>query len=115
MLPNFLRIAMTHLTPIRRAVLLTTLFASGLLTACGGGSDADFESAAGANESAQGLSTDSTEYEAVGLTDEISTAGWTTSADTIEQMTADAVREHAVFASKEHPADLCGDVTWLGS
>ena len=27
----------------------------------------------------------------------------------------DAVREHAVFASKEHPADLCGDVTWLGS
>jgi glyoxylase-like metal-dependent hydrolase (beta-lactamase superfamily II) len=27
----------------------------------------------------------------------------------------DAKREHAVFASKEHPADLCGDVTWLGS
>jgi glyoxylase-like metal-dependent hydrolase (beta-lactamase superfamily II) len=25
---------------------------------------------------------------------------------------ADARREHAVFASKEHPADLCGDVSW---
>jgi glyoxylase-like metal-dependent hydrolase (beta-lactamase superfamily II) len=24
-------------------------------------------------------------------------------------------REHAVFASKQHPADLCGDVTWEGS
>ncbi len=24
-------------------------------------------------------------------------------------------REYAVFASKEHPADLCGDVTWEGS
>jgi glyoxylase-like metal-dependent hydrolase (beta-lactamase superfamily II) len=23
-------------------------------------------------------------------------------------------REHAAFASKEHPADLCGDVTWEG-
>jgi glyoxylase-like metal-dependent hydrolase (beta-lactamase superfamily II) len=23
--------------------------------------------------------------------------------------------EYAVFASKPHPADLCGDVTWLGS
>jgi glyoxylase-like metal-dependent hydrolase (beta-lactamase superfamily II) len=28
---------------------------------------------------------------------------------------ADAKREHAVFASKDHPADLCGDVTWEGS
>jgi glyoxylase-like metal-dependent hydrolase (beta-lactamase superfamily II) len=27
----------------------------------------------------------------------------------------DSKREHAVFASKEHPADLCGDVTWEGS
>jgi hypothetical protein len=27
---------------------------------------------------------------------------------------ADAKREYAVFASKEHPADLCGDVTWVG-
>ena len=26
-----------------------------------------------------------------------------------------AKREHAVFASKEHPAGLCGDVTWEGS
>ncbi|MDP9236649.1 MAG: MBL fold metallo-hydrolase [Chloroflexota bacterium] len=26
----------------------------------------------------------------------------------------DAKREHAVFASKPHPADLCGDVTWGG-
>lgn len=25
----------------------------------------------------------------------------------------DARREHAVFASKEHPTDLCGDVTWM--
>jgi glyoxylase-like metal-dependent hydrolase (beta-lactamase superfamily II) len=25
---------------------------------------------------------------------------------------ADAKREYAVFASKEHPADLCGDVLW---
>lgn len=24
-------------------------------------------------------------------------------------------REYAVFASKQHPRDLCGDVTWLGS
>jgi hydroxyacylglutathione hydrolase len=24
-------------------------------------------------------------------------------------------REHAVFASREHPSDLCGDVTWEGS
>ncbi|MEX2158018.1 MAG: MBL fold metallo-hydrolase [Dehalococcoidia bacterium] len=24
-------------------------------------------------------------------------------------------REYAVFASREHPADLCGDVTWEGS
>jgi hydroxyacylglutathione hydrolase len=23
--------------------------------------------------------------------------------------------EYAVFASRQHPADLCGDVTWLGS
>ena len=28
---------------------------------------------------------------------------------------ADAKREHAVFASKPHPADLHGDVTWEGS
>jgi glyoxylase-like metal-dependent hydrolase (beta-lactamase superfamily II) len=28
---------------------------------------------------------------------------------------ADSKREHAMFASKEHPADLCGDVTWEGS
>ena len=27
---------------------------------------------------------------------------------------ADAVREYEVFASKAHPADLAGDVTWLG-
>ena len=27
----------------------------------------------------------------------------------------DAKREYAAFASKEHPADLCGDVTWSGS
>jgi glyoxylase-like metal-dependent hydrolase (beta-lactamase superfamily II) len=27
----------------------------------------------------------------------------------------DSKREHAVFASKEHPVDLCGDVTWEGS
>jgi glyoxylase-like metal-dependent hydrolase (beta-lactamase superfamily II) len=27
---------------------------------------------------------------------------------------ADAKREHAVFASKPHPADLSGDVTWEG-
>jgi hypothetical protein len=27
----------------------------------------------------------------------------------------DAKREYAVFASKEHAADLCGDVTWAGS
>ena len=27
----------------------------------------------------------------------------------------DAKREHAIFASKEHAADLCGDVTWEGS
>lgn len=27
----------------------------------------------------------------------------------------DSRREHAIFASKEHPADLCGDVTWEGS
>ncbi|HXH20684.1 MAG TPA: MBL fold metallo-hydrolase [Dehalococcoidia bacterium] len=27
----------------------------------------------------------------------------------------DAKREYAVFASKSHPPDLCGDVTWLGS
>jgi glyoxylase-like metal-dependent hydrolase (beta-lactamase superfamily II) len=27
----------------------------------------------------------------------------------------DAKREYAVFASKEHAADLCGDVTWEGS
>jgi glyoxylase-like metal-dependent hydrolase (beta-lactamase superfamily II) len=27
---------------------------------------------------------------------------------------ADAKREHAVFASKQHPADLSGDVTWEG-
>lgn len=27
---------------------------------------------------------------------------------------ADAKREHAVFASKQHPADLHGDVTWGG-
>jgi glyoxylase-like metal-dependent hydrolase (beta-lactamase superfamily II) len=27
---------------------------------------------------------------------------------------ADARREHAVFASKPHPADLSGDVTWEG-
>lgn len=27
----------------------------------------------------------------------------------------DSKREHAVFASKEHPADLSGDVTWEGS
>ena len=26
----------------------------------------------------------------------------------------DSKREYAVFASKEHPADLCGDVTWEG-
>ena len=25
-----------------------------------------------------------------------------------------AKREYAVFASREHPADLCGDVTWEG-
>ena len=24
-------------------------------------------------------------------------------------------REHAVFAAREHPADLCGDVTWEGA
>jgi glyoxylase-like metal-dependent hydrolase (beta-lactamase superfamily II) len=28
---------------------------------------------------------------------------------------ASSKREHAVFASKVHPADLCGDVTWEGS
>ncbi len=28
---------------------------------------------------------------------------------------AHAKREYALFASKEHPADLCGDVTWEGS
>jgi glyoxylase-like metal-dependent hydrolase (beta-lactamase superfamily II) len=28
---------------------------------------------------------------------------------------ADAKREYDVFASKQHPADLCGDVTWKGS
>ena len=27
----------------------------------------------------------------------------------------DARREYAIFASREHPADLHGDVTWLGS
>lgn len=27
---------------------------------------------------------------------------------------ADSKREYAVFASREHPADLCGDVTWEG-
>ena len=27
---------------------------------------------------------------------------------------ADSRREHAVFASREHPSDLCGDVTWEG-
>ena len=27
----------------------------------------------------------------------------------------DAKREYAIFASKEHPAGLSGDVTWLGS
>lgn len=27
---------------------------------------------------------------------------------------ADARREYAVFASKMHPPDLCGDVTWTG-
>jgi glyoxylase-like metal-dependent hydrolase (beta-lactamase superfamily II) len=27
----------------------------------------------------------------------------------------DASREYAVFASKQHAADLCGDVTWEGS
>jgi glyoxylase-like metal-dependent hydrolase (beta-lactamase superfamily II) len=27
----------------------------------------------------------------------------------------DAKREYAVFASNDHPADLCGDVTWEGS
>jgi glyoxylase-like metal-dependent hydrolase (beta-lactamase superfamily II) len=27
----------------------------------------------------------------------------------------DAKREYAVFASKQHPADLCGDVTWESS
>ena len=27
---------------------------------------------------------------------------------------ADAKREYAVFASKQHAADLCGDVTWEG-
>lgn len=26
----------------------------------------------------------------------------------------DAKREYAEFAAKEHPADLCGDVTWAG-
>lgn len=26
----------------------------------------------------------------------------------------DSKREYAVFASREHPADLCGDVTWEG-
>lgn len=26
----------------------------------------------------------------------------------------DAKREYAVFASREHPIDLCGDVTWAG-
>jgi glyoxylase-like metal-dependent hydrolase (beta-lactamase superfamily II) len=26
---------------------------------------------------------------------------------------ADAKREYAVFAAKSHPADLCGDVTWV--
>ena len=26
----------------------------------------------------------------------------------------DSKREYAVFVSKEHPADLCGDVTWEG-
>jgi len=26
----------------------------------------------------------------------------------------DSKREYAVFASKEHPPDLCGDVTWAG-
>jgi glyoxylase-like metal-dependent hydrolase (beta-lactamase superfamily II) len=28
---------------------------------------------------------------------------------------AESQREHAVFASKKHPADLAGDVTWEGS
>ena len=27
---------------------------------------------------------------------------------------ADSKREYAVFAAREHPADLCGDVTWEG-
>jgi glyoxylase-like metal-dependent hydrolase (beta-lactamase superfamily II) len=27
---------------------------------------------------------------------------------------ADSKREYAVFASREHPPDLCGDVTWEG-
>lgn len=27
----------------------------------------------------------------------------------------DSKREYAIFASKEHPEDLCGDVTWEGS
>lgn len=27
----------------------------------------------------------------------------------------DSKREHAAFASKQHPPDLCGDVTWEGS
>ena len=27
---------------------------------------------------------------------------------------ADSKREYAVFASTEHPPDLCGDVTWAG-
>ncbi|MEX0786868.1 MAG: MBL fold metallo-hydrolase [Dehalococcoidia bacterium] len=27
----------------------------------------------------------------------------------------DSKREYAVFASREHPADLCGDVTWEGA
>ena len=26
----------------------------------------------------------------------------------------DSKREYAVFASREHPSDLCGDVTWAG-
>ena len=28
---------------------------------------------------------------------------------------ADAKREHAIFAAKQHAADLCGDVTWEGA
>jgi glyoxylase-like metal-dependent hydrolase (beta-lactamase superfamily II) len=28
---------------------------------------------------------------------------------------ADSKREYAVYASKQHPATLCGDVTWQGS